>query len=301
MIPEAVQIFFDMCSEPDIDGYEADTSLCVSENWSERSDTPFLSSSDDLLLDPAYWKANPEKESLMRQRIFGQVTTTVLAPVCDLESITEPESEPDAHNLTPKAPPAVLAPICDSDSITEPESEPDAPTTAPPTVLAPVCDSDSITEPESEPDAPTTAPPTVLAPVCDSDSITEPESEPDTPTTAPPTVLAPVCDSDSITEPESEPDAPTTAPPTVLAPICDSDSITEPESEPDAHNLEPTVATPVHKPIFATPSPPPPTSIYWKYVSKEEDAAWYDRSGNDDRFRAVREIKRELQALCDSK
>lgn len=25
MIPEAVQIFFDMCSEPDIDGYEADT------------------------------------------------------------------------------------------------------------------------------------------------------------------------------------------------------------------------------------------------------------------------------------
>ncbi|KAG1799092.1 hypothetical protein EV424DRAFT_1546120 [Suillus variegatus] len=247
MIPEAVQIFFDMCSEPDIDGYEADTSLCVSENRSERSDTPFLSSSDDLLLDPAYWKANPEKESLMRQRIFGQVTTTVLAPICDSESITEPESEPDT------------------------------PTTAPPTVLAPVCDPDSIMEPESELDAHNLTP------------------------KAPPAVLAPVYDSDSITEPESEPDVPPTAPPTVRAPVFDTGSTTESESEPDAPNLEPTVATPVHKPIFATPSPPPPTSIYWKYVSKEEDAAWYDRSGKDDGFRAVREIKRELQALCDSK
>lgn len=107
----------------------------------------------------------------------------------------------------------------------------------------------------------------------------EPESEPDAPTTTAPAVLAPVYNSDSITEPESEPDVPTTAPSTVP---------------------KPTVATPVHKPIFATPSPPPPTSIYWKYVSKEEDATWYDRSGKDDGFRAVREIKRELQALCDS-
>lgn len=238
----------------------------MSENWSERSDTPFLSSSDDLLLDPAYWKANPEKESLMRQRIFGQVTFVVSYLFSNTVSNT-----PVIISTT------VLAPICDSESITEPESEPDTPTTAPPTVLAPVCDSDSITEPESELDAHNLTP------------------------KAPPAVLAPVYDSDSITEPESEPDVPPTAPPTVRAPVFDTGSTTESESEPDAPNLEPTVATPVHKPIFATPSPPPPTSIYWKYVSKEEDAAWYDRSGKDDGFRAVREIKRELQALCDSK
>jgi hypothetical protein len=161
------------------------------------------------------------------------------------------------------------------------------------TILPRADDPSSVTEPESEPDAPAT----ILPSADDPSSVAEPKSEPDAPTT----ILPRADDPSSVTEPESEPDAPTTAPPIVLAPICDSDSVTEPESEPDAPTTAPsTVATPVHKPIFATPSPPPPTSIYWKYVSKEEDAAWYDRSGKDDGFRAVREIKRELQALCDS-
>ncbi|KIK36558.1 hypothetical protein CY34DRAFT_16310 [Suillus luteus UH-Slu-Lm8-n1] len=189
--------------------------------------------------------------------------------------ITLPQLLHDAPILPASAP----AHVYDSGSTTEPESELDPPAL----VLAPppayVYDSGSMMEPKSKPDPPVS----VLACVYDSDSITEPESEPDPPATTTPAILAPICDLDSIMEPESEPDAPA-----VLAPVYNSDSITEPESELDVPTTAPsTVATPVHKPIFATPSPPPPTSIYWKYVSKEEDAAWKTLGYNEVKIMAL--------------
>jgi hypothetical protein len=52
------------------------------------------------------------------------------------------------------------------------------------------------------------------------------------------------------------------------------------------------------KSFFNTPSPPGPDSFYWKYVSQEEDAKWYDRSGTDASFRAVHQMKEELHNRC---
>lgn len=110
-----------------------------------------------------------------------------------------------------------------------------------------------------------------------------------------------VCDLESLTEPESEPEVLhiTPNPPcTTPAVICDPESVTEPESKPETI---PTVVCITPKPkkkdwthFFATPSPPSPTSNYWKYVTWEEDAAWYDRAGTDDHFYVVRQMKCEL-------
>ncbi|KAG2156906.1 uncharacterized protein EDB93DRAFT_1247093 [Suillus bovinus] len=120
----------------------------------------------------------------------------------------------------------------------------------------------------------------------------EPESDPPEPTLQ--QVITPphVNDPESITEPESDPPEPT--PQQVIIPPCvnDPESVTEPESdppEPMAHLstiTKPVLSMPKSnmKSIFATPSPPPPGSIYWKYVSKEEDEAWYDQSRTDKNF-----------------
>jgi hypothetical protein len=120
-------------------------------------------------------------------------------------------------------------------------------------------------------------------------------------------IPAVICDPESVTEPESEPEVLhiTLNPPcTTPAVVCDPESVTEPESEPETHTI-PTVVCITPKPkkkdwtdFFATPSPPSPTSNYWKYVTREEDAAWYDRAGTDDSFHVVRQMKREL---CDTK
>ena len=49
--------------------------------------------------------------------------------------------------------------------------------------------------------------------------------------------------------------------------------------------------------IFATPSPPPPGSLYWKYVTPEEDAQWYDCAGKNSQFDTVRRWKKELENM----
>ncbi|KAI6023090.1 hypothetical protein BKA83DRAFT_12597 [Pisolithus microcarpus] len=54
---------------------------------------------------------------------------------------------------------------------------------------------------------------------------------------------------------------------------------------------------PIFKSIFATPSPPPPGSFYWKYVTPEEDAKWYDRAGQDNTFNVIHRWKKELEDL----
>jgi len=51
------------------------------------------------------------------------------------------------------------------------------------------------------------------------------------------------------------------------------------------------------KSIFAMPSPPPPGSLYWKYVMHEEDAKWYDWGHKDPSYDRVRRLKKELEEL----
>jgi hypothetical protein len=181
---------------------------------------------------------------------------------------------------------------------------------------APITDSNSITESESE-DVTVHATTPAKAPVVDSDSITEPESE-DLPVQATTPAKATITDSTgSITEPESEDIAPvytastaTTTEVRVTSGLCaDPGSTTEPESDddnPTSTSTPGSMAIPPHlerldpRSFFATPSPPPPNSIYWKYVTPEEDAKWYDCAGVDESFSVVRQRKRELQALCDN-
>ncbi|KAG2054061.1 hypothetical protein BDR06DRAFT_996746 [Suillus hirtellus] len=112
----------------------------------------------------------------------------------------------------------------------------------------------------------------------------KPKSDPPEPTLH--QVITPphVDDPESVTKPESDPPEPT--PQQVITPPCvnNPESVTKPESdppEPMAHLstiTRPVLSTPKSnmKSMFAIPSPPPPGSIYWKYVSKEEDEAWYD-------------------------
>ena len=55
------------------------------------------------------------------------------------------------------------------------------------------------------------------------------------------------------------------------------------------------------KSIFATPSPPPPSSLYWKYITCEEDAKWYDWEHKDSSYDKVRRWKKELEASAKDK
>jgi len=89
---------------------------------------------------------------------------------------------------------------------------------------------------------------------------------------------------------------------TVVAKPESDGSVTEPESDDFA------TVPPISKStarldrhcMFATPSPPPAGSLYWTYFTKEEDTKMYDRSGTDKSFEAVRQMKKELQALMDA-
>ncbi|KAG2127538.1 uncharacterized protein EDB93DRAFT_1109272 [Suillus bovinus] len=131
----------------------------------------------------------------------------------------------------------------------------------------------------------------------------EPESDPPEPTLQ--QVISPphVDNPESITEPESDPPEPT--PQQVIIPSCvnNPESVTEPESdppEPMAHSstiTKPVLSMPKSnmKSIFTIPSPPPPESIYWKYVSKEEDEAWYNQLRTDKNFLVVHAMKQELE------
>ncbi|KAG1722294.1 hypothetical protein EDD22DRAFT_854194 [Suillus occidentalis] len=87
-----------------------------------------MTPSNDLILDPGYWLANPEKEHMLRLHIFEAMLTKPLDPLdppkYDPESVTEPESDLDI----PLKPQTLLQPlICDPESVTEPESDLDVP------------------------------------------------------------------------------------------------------------------------------------------------------------------------------
>ncbi|KAG2346966.1 hypothetical protein BDR05DRAFT_996768 [Suillus weaverae] len=117
-----------------------------------------MTPSDDLILDPGYWLANPEKEHLLRLRIFEAMLTKPLDPLnppkYNPESITEPKSDLDI----PLKPQTLLQPlVCDPESVTESESDLDVPPKpqTPPQVIQPlICDPDSVTESESDLDVP---------------------------------------------------------------------------------------------------------------------------------------------------
>ncbi|KAG2336346.1 hypothetical protein BDR05DRAFT_1005945 [Suillus weaverae] len=149
-LPQALQDFFDMLSDPDIEGYDTDTSLSLS-----KSDMPpgLMTPSDDLIVNPAYWRANPEQEHLMRQQLNesfnrcsssvaleADLTITILPQTFDTGSVTESESDPTtpttAHTPPrpyqddPITPAPVPVPPCpyqvDTGSTTESESETDS-------------------------------------------------------------------------------------------------------------------------------------------------------------------------------
>ncbi|KAG2065941.1 hypothetical protein BDR04DRAFT_1160880 [Suillus decipiens] len=211
-----------------------------------------MTTSDDLLLDPAFW--NPEQVSLLRAQLLMPLVSVeivkaplVLATIPDPKSLTEPESEPEAPQNNPQ-----LTPLASLEAVP---------------VLATIPDPESVTEPESELEAPL-----VLATIPDPESVTEPESEPKAPQSNP--QLTPLASLEA---------------PLVLATIPDPKSVTEPESESEVYtDPPPVVMTPKPKKnwtdFFATLSPPSPTSNYWKYVTPEEDALWYDHAGTDDGF-----------------
>lgn len=159
-----------------------------------------------------------------------------------------------------------------------------------------------MTEPESEPEPLVSVETVLTTTILDPESVTESESEPKaTPNniTSLPVISA---DPESMTEPESEPEAtPNNVQLTSLPAIPDPESVTEPESETDTAP-PPVSTTPKPKKkdwtnFFATPSPPSPTSNYWKYVTPEEDALWYDRARTDSGFRVVRQMKQELREI----
>ncbi|KAL4063316.1 hypothetical protein J3A83DRAFT_4379734 [Scleroderma citrinum] len=138
---------------------------------------------------------------------------------------------------------------------------------------------------------------------------TEPESDTDlkcisTPHPTTPSIPATVqlASPGSIIEPES--DAPVQAqssepsqPVSTPHPASQHPSLTK--SNIGSADVPLTQCLCVHKTIFATPSPPPPGSLYWKYITHEEDARWYDQEGKNSSFDMVWHWKQELEELQD--
>ncbi|KAG1740911.1 hypothetical protein EDB19DRAFT_1908226 [Suillus lakei] len=241
MLLPAVQDFLDLSSDPDLDGYQADTSINTNDsNDSTRSSTPIMTLSDDFLLDPTNWTSDPLRARLMRLRDLLQQESTPTKPM-------------------------PILPVDDPSSVTEPESEPEI--TAP-TPILPVNNLSSVTKPESEPKI---AAPTPILPVNDPSSVTEPESEPE-----------------NLPQPTI---------PTPTLPVEDPSSVTKPESEPEDQLIKGATPVPKKKGFFDTPSPPGPDSLYWKYISHEEDDRWYDRSKTDTSFDTVRQMRQKLRDI----
>ncbi|KAG1765524.1 hypothetical protein EDD22DRAFT_951011 [Suillus occidentalis] len=75
-----------------------------------------------------------------------------------------------------------------------------------------------------------------------------------------------------------------------------SSSITEPESDGILSNtINQSQAVLNCNSFFATPSPPPPGSLYWKYFTQEEEAKFYDCSHTNEVFQEIHQKKYELE------
>ncbi|KAG1845713.1 hypothetical protein DFJ58DRAFT_730772 [Suillus subalutaceus] len=208
-LPQALQDFFDMLSDPDIEGYDADTSLSLPES---NMPPGLMTPSDDLVVDPAYWLANLEREHLMRQQfnesvnmcptstaLESDLTITILPQTLNTGSAMESESDPTTPTMA-HIPPCPYQD--DTGSTTESESETDSLLDG----YFNVCPSMSTARPTStalESDLTIT----ILPQTLDTGSATESESDPTTPTMA----HIPCCpyqdDTGSTTESESETDS----------------------------------------------------------------------------------------------
>ncbi|KAG1811861.1 uncharacterized protein BJ212DRAFT_1301868 [Suillus subaureus] len=201
-----------------------------------------------MLLDPTYWIQHPPRFRYLIQQI------STLLPALESDPGTQNHNwVADLFVEDVQATTLVKTPIMDSaGSVTEPEPE-DIIVQATTPAKTPIADSaGSIMEPEPE-DVTVQATTLVKTPIVDSTgSITEPES--DTEIVPLQVTSGPCTDSGSTTEPESDENSPaaTSTPGSTTIPPC-------------LECLDP------HS-FFATPSPPPPDSIYWKYVTHEEDS-----------------------------
>ncbi|KAG2069994.1 hypothetical protein BDR04DRAFT_1155982 [Suillus decipiens] len=148
----AIQDFLDLSSDPDLDGYQADTSINTNDsNDSTHSSTPVMTFCNDFLLDPANWTSDPLRVHLFSRSAPIKPTPTL--PVDDLSSVTEPESKPERSELTPtRSAPTPIISVDDPSSVMEPESEPkNTPQPIKPTPIISVDDLSSVMEPESKP------------------------------------------------------------------------------------------------------------------------------------------------------
>ncbi|KAG1803114.1 uncharacterized protein BJ212DRAFT_1487158 [Suillus subaureus] len=231
------------------------------------------------MLNLKFWTNTPACH-LLKQHIL-QVTqpkplATQIEALQDSDWIDDLFLESEQHPVLLKALPI-------DGSITEPESDELIPLplkAATPLLSKTLPSDDSIMELESDNVTPL---PSKALPSGD-DSVTEPESDEPGQCTVPSKTLP---SNDSITELELDKVAPQ---PLNIAPLpskalpSDNDSVMEPESEPTTPKP---IAPKLNWKWFATPSPPPPDSIYWKYFTQEEDAHMYDCSGTDKSFQAV--------------
>ncbi|KAG1727077.1 uncharacterized protein EDB91DRAFT_1254048 [Suillus paluster] len=203
-----------------------------------------MTPSDDVLLNPAFWLANPEKEDYNNTDKFIRCHTELKsAPLT-------PKAIKQATGTTP------LPVYYDPGSTTESEGDLPEPKIIKQVTQPLVCDDDSITKPESD----IHVPPEHVQPVRplenDPESITESESDVGVP-------------------PKPPSQTPNTPKKTIQPLVYNPDSLTEPESSDIELALSTSTAsmtTLKRKSFFATPSSPPPNSIYWKYMSREEDA-----------------------------
>ncbi|KAG1719624.1 uncharacterized protein EDB91DRAFT_1257535 [Suillus paluster] len=217
----------------------------------ESSSSPYLTASDNMLIDPAYWNQHPPRFHYLIQQI------STLLPALESDLGTQNDNwVADLFVKDVQATTLAKTPIADSaGSITEPESE---------EIAAPAHTTSAVA---------VTATATTTIPSADDGSTTEPESDTEFVPPSISTLTAAIKTEVRFTSGPSSTPASTTMPPRL-------------------ERLDP-------QSFFATPSPPPPNSIYWKYVMCEEDSKWYDRAGVDDSFTVIRQRKQELQELLD--
>ncbi|KAG1801216.1 hypothetical protein EV424DRAFT_1545488 [Suillus variegatus] len=345
-LPDIVQQFFNLPSEDKLDEYlQQDVSADTSQSFGS---SPRLTTSDNRLLDPAFWINHPTQLNTIRRLICNSeevpqpaakddwLDELLVEPFVESDvipvplnqsstprpdrvhtqtssSITEPESDVIPVLLNQ---PSTLQPdrvrTQTSSSITEPESDVIPVLLNQPSILQPdrvrTQTSSSITEPESDVIPVPLNQPSILQPdrvrTQTSSSITEPESDVIPVPLNQPSTLQPnrvrTQTSSSITEPKSDVIPVPLNQPSTLQPnrvrTQTSSSITEPESKSDE-----LPSNPFNQPVlnrnsfFATPSPPPPGSLYWNYFTREEEAKFYDRSRTNEAFREIRQKKYELE------
>ncbi|KAG1722608.1 hypothetical protein EDB19DRAFT_1834929 [Suillus lakei] len=198
--------------------------VSIDQGLDTHCNSPCLDDLDFVLLDPAYWLANPSQLHCLKHCVFGPCK-------CSLES--------------------------ESDWVTDlflpPEELVDSPIPPRPAIIKSPMSTGSVTEPES----PIPPRPAIAKSPVSTGSLMEPES----PIPPCPAIIKSPASTGSIMEPKS----PIPPHPSVMKSPVSTGSITEPESPVPPRPESLSTPKPTHKKWFATPSPPTPDLIYWKY------------------------------------